>query len=468
MHSLFIKNKKKSCRNCLVLLSLLLLSNCQSSKNNLSIQDYEIAVRWADMALYIAKNTPSNSPTFASRGFGYIGFTMYESVVHSSEQKQSLAGQLNKLDALPQPDKSKKYNWVLSLNAGQAFILKNIYQQTSDENKEKIDSLEKVIQNTFKEAEADEQVAARSVAYGRAVASAIFEWSKNDGGHRGYLNNFESEINMPTDKGSWKAPYFAQTISRFPLHPSWGNNRTFIKANKSLEMPQFIHYQKTKNCAYYKQFAEVYDVNKKLSQEQKEIAMWWNDDPSETFTPPGHSFNLASIVLKTKKADLITCAETYARVGIAVADAFITCWKMKYYFFTERPSSFISENIDAEWESFWPDPPFPAFPSGHAMQASAVATVLADFYGDKMNIVDDTHSSRPKDEIRNVEYKKRNFTSFWQVAEETAYSRFLGGIHTNQDNLIGLQEGAHLGKNINSLSWNKKIFSLVKSDNTVR
>lgn len=280
---------------------LLLLSNCQSSRKELSIQEYVVPVRWADMALYIAKNTPSNSPTFASRGFGYLGLTMYESVVHGWEQQQSLSGQLNQLSTLPQPDKTKKYNWVLSLNAGQAFILKNIYQQTSDENKTKIDSLEKAIQNSFKELETDEQVVARSVAYGRAVASAIFEWSKSDGGHRGYLNNFEYKMNMPANNGSWKAPYFAQTISRFPLHPYWGNNRTFLKVNENWRMPQFMQYQKSKNCKYYKQFAEVYEASKKLSQEEKEIAMWWNDDPSETFTPPGHSYNLTSIVLRTKK-----------------------------------------------------------------------------------------------------------------------------------------------------------------------
>ncbi len=72
-----------------------------------------------------------------------------------------------------------------------------------------------------------------------------------------------------------------------------------------------------------------------------------------------------------------------------------------------------------------------------------------------MNIVDNTHAARAKDETRNVEYKRRSFSSFWQVAEETAYSRFLGGIHTDYDNRIGLQEGAKVGKNINMLKWNR-------------
>lgn len=127
---------------------------------------------------------------------------------------------------------------------------------------------------------------------------------------------------------------------------------------------------------------------------------------------------------------------------------------MKYYYFSERPSTYISENIDDEWEPFWPDPPFPAFPSGHATQASAVATVLSDLYGENNNIVDTTHLGRKKDKIRNVEYKERRFSSFWEVAEETAYSRFLGGIHSNFDNVVGLSEGKKVGNNINNLNWN--------------
>lgn len=448
-----------------IVLIACLFWNCKSVKKEQAISpvyENEIPILWANMALYIAKNTPANSPTFASRGFGYFGLTMYESVVHGYKNKQSLAGQLSQLPSLPQPDTTKKYEWPLALNAAQAFMLKNIYLQTSDENKQKVDSLENLILDNYKTSGKDTGALQRSVAYGKAVASVIYEWSKTDGGHRGYLNNFDTKLEMPATSGSWKAPFYGQTISHFPLHPHWGNNRTFLKADANFPMPHFIHYEKSKNSAYYKQFNDVYDANKKLTQQQKEIAMWWNDDPSDTYTPPGHSYNLATIVLKTKKADLITCAETYARTGIAVADAFIVCWRMKYKFCTERPSTYVSENIDAGWQAFWPDPPFPAFPSGHATQAGAVATVMAGYFGDKMNIIDDTHSQRPKDKIRNVEYKSRSFTSFWQVAEETAYSRFLGGIHCKQDNEVGLKVGASIGKNINSLIWNKE-FLLTKN-----
>jgi hypothetical protein len=432
-------------------LSFIFFQNCEQKRATF-VNEYEVAVLWADMALLITKGTPSNSPTFASRAFGYIGVTMYESVVGGSKNHKSLVGQLNGLDKLPTRDDSKKYNWVLSLNAAQAFIIKNIYIQTSDENKLKVDSLENVITESLAVNE-DDEVVNRSVEYGRSVGAAIFKWSKSDGGHRGYLFNFDSKVNHPTGPGFWRAPFFAQTISRFPLHPHWGDNRTFLESNANWKMPSCIPYDSTRDSDYFKQFKDVYQSNLDLTQEQKEITVWWNDDPSDSFTPPGHSYNLASLTVKLKQPDLITAAETYARVGLSVADAFVACWRMKYHYFSERPSTFISEHIDDEWEPFWPDPPFPAFPSGHATQASAVATVLTNLYGDKINIVDNTHAGRSMNKLRKVEYKERVFSSFWEVAEETAYSRFLGGIHSTLDNRIGLEEGAKIGQHVNSLKW---------------
>ena len=209
------------------------------------------------------------------------------------------------------------------------------------------------------------------------------------------------------------------------------------------------------NSPYYQQFLAVYNQEKTLTQDQKEAAVWWGDDPDETFTPPGHSYYLANTVVKQANPTLIKCAETYAKVGMAVADAFTNCWKWKYQFFTERPNTFVTEHIDPRWESFWPDPPFPAFPSGHAIQAAATATVLTDLYGEKFDITDNAHVGRKRDELREVEFKARHFNSFWEIAEETAKSRFYGGIHVPQDNNAGLEKGKVVGENINKLKWKK-------------
>ena len=95
-----------------------LLVSCQQKKL-VAPQDFELATAWADMTNHITRTTPANSPTFASRCFGYIGLTMYESVVNGYPQYQSVASQLNGLGTLPLPEKGATYNWPLALNAGQ-------------------------------------------------------------------------------------------------------------------------------------------------------------------------------------------------------------------------------------------------------------------------------------------------------------------------------------------------------------
>ncbi|MCX8210573.1 MAG: vanadium-dependent haloperoxidase [Lewinella sp.] len=437
-----------------VALLLFLFILLQSCGNGVHYEDRDVPSVWADMTLKLSKETPGNSPTYASRCLGYIGLTMYECMVPDYPERRSLAGQLSQLTSLPTPDSGNDYNYVLAMSAGQAKILRSVYNHTSDANKVSIDSLEMEIENYLRSSLPTE-VADRSVSFGKRMAAAIFEWSKSDGGHRAYLRNFEKGMVHPDLPGSWKPPLFAQSFSHHPLHPFWGRNRPFLPANYEVEEPSFIPYDTTSGSAYYEQMKAVYETDLVLTQEQKEVALWWGDDPDDTFTPPGHSYYIAGMVLRANDEDAITRAETFARVGMAVADAFILCWRWKYQFFSERPNTFVSAFIDEEWESFWPDPPFPAFPSGHAIQAAAAATVLADLFGPDFVLTDRCHLGRRYDEERETGWVERPFTKFWDVALETADSRFYGGIHTAQDNEVGLVKGAEVGDNIGGLRWRR-------------
>lgn len=436
-----------------IILSLFyLLFNACSTKEQPKMSGKEVALEWANMTLFITRYTPSNSPTFASRAFGYTGLTMYESVVPGFTEYKTMNGQLPELEKLPSIDNTKEYNWVLALNAGQSEILKNIYVQTSEENIQKIDSLEQVIFTQFQDG-LDEETVSRSVEFGKSVADAIFEWSKTDGGHRGYLNNFDKEMVHPDRPGAWKPPLFAQSFSHHPLHPHWGENRTFASTNKELEEPKMIPYDTTPGSPYYKQFEDVYLKDLELTQLEKEAAIWWGDDPDVSFTPPGHSYYFATLAVEGHDISLIETAQVYAQVGMAVSDAFVNCWKWKYQFFTERPNTFVSKYIDEEWESFWPDPPFPSFPSGHAIQAAAAATVLEHNFGKEFTFTDRAHEGRERDELKETDFVVRSFDTFWDAAQETADSRFYGGIHTQLDNEVGLEKGVEIAKNVYALEW---------------
>ncbi len=420
---------------------------CAFSK---AIVDAKVAKDWAKLTLNILKTNKGGSPTFNSRFLGYVGLTMYESVVKGSKDQLSLVGKINDLDYLPRFDQKRRINWILSLNAGQAQIIRLIYGFTTSTNLAKIDSLEISILQTYSVGLKEHDIVA-SIKYGKKIADAIFEYSKTDGGHLGYLENFDSTFVIKSGNGLWTPPVKGQSEVSLPLHPKWGLNRTFSKANYVLPIPQMMEYDFTKGSVYHNYMKEVFDVRNSLSQEQKEIANWWGDDPSQTFSPPGHSYYIALVAVEKSNVNLFVAAQTFSAVGMAVADAFINCWKTKYHYNAERPFSFIYYNMSTLWDLFWPEPPFPAFYSGHAGQASSAATVLTKIYGEFFEFVDEAHLERPIDTERLVEFKPRKFNSFFQAAEESAMSRLYGGIHTRHDNEIGLKEGKKIGQNINDL-----------------
>ncbi len=442
----------------LLVLVILFIYGCRTSNDptapdNISksadTYNADVALKWAEMSLKLTRLTPGFTPPVASRAFGYAGVAMYESVVPGIKAHRSLAGQLNGLKALPVPEAGQEYHWAASANASQLYMAKNLWPNASEAAKKSVDSLAQAFRTAF-EAESSKEIIARSEAFGESVAKAIFEWSKTDGGHEGYNRNFPANFKVQIAPGSWQPTENGRLI---PMQPYWGQNRTFIVANSTMPMPLPLEVSTKPESPYFQQYYDVYKKNISLTQLEKEISVWWADDPSETFTPPGHSYNIARIAVKTSNAKLDKAVEAFARTGIAVADAFVLCWKCKYTFNNERPYTFIRRAVDPRWVPFWPAPPFPGYSSGHSTQSSASAVAMEGLFGTDFAFVDDSHIGRVRDTKRNVDFKARSFKSLWAAAEESAYSRFLGGIHTFQDNDTGLKEGRKMGQNINALRW---------------
>ncbi len=409
----------------------------------------EVATKWADMDLLLIRKSTGFSPPVAARALGYAGLTIYEAVVPGLKTNKSLAGQLNGLRTLPKIDSSKTYHWGASANAAAAYIAVNIWANAPDASKKTVDSLKMALRAGYVK-ETSEMIVKDSEAYGESVAKAIFEWSMTDGGHQGYLRNFPADYQVPIFQGAWQP---TENGRKTPMQPYWGRNRTMVALNGILPAPVPLVVSTNQTSTYFKEYNAVYVKNKSLTQAEKEIAVWWADDPSETFTPPGHSYNLAKIAVKSSMVKLDKAVEAFARTGIAVNDGFIMCWKCKYTFNNERPYTFVRRAIDPNWIPFWPAPPFPGYISGHASQSAATAGVLEVVFGNNFAFTDDSHVGRVKDTKRNVDFKARTYKSFAEAAAESSLSRFLGGIHTMQDNNVGLAEGQKVAKNINNLKW---------------
>ena len=133
-------------------------------------------------------------------------------------------------------------------------------------------------------------------------------------------------------------------------------------------------------------------------------------------------------------------AELYAVLAVALADAFLSCWKEKYRTNLLRPDAYIREHVDPQWRPFVATPVFPEYTSGHSVASRAAATVLTHLLG-AVPFTDDTHSSRTR-------LHPRAFASFHRAAEEAAMSRLYGGIHYPMSIQVGLSQGDDVGRHV--------------------
>jgi membrane-associated phospholipid phosphatase len=142
-------------------------------------------------------------------------------------------------------------------------------------------------------------------------------------------------------------------------------------------------------------------------------------------------------ILERDDVGIEKSVEVLARLGVALADAFIGCWQTKYEFDLLRPVTYIRRTIDKSWESAIITPPFPEYPSGHSTQSAAAAVVLTDLFGENFAFEDATHA---KDGL-----EPRHYASFWAAAEEAGISRLYGGIHFRAAIERGLEQGRCIG-----------------------
>ena len=441
--TLFMKVLKFS----LIISLLVFFSQCQKDEfaNSKKTNTYkaDLAIEYMELLREITKVHPGFSPPVASRAFGYAGVTLYESLVHGMPEYESLAGKLNGLTDLPQPESEKSYHWGLVANAAMNEVIKLFYPLTPSSIASQIEFLQAKYKTDFSD-DVIEDVMSRSEVYGKALAAAVFEYSKTDGGHEGFKNNFPA-YDVPKGNGFW-VPTGANLT---PLQPFWGNNRTFVKNAVDHSQPiGHNSFSTDKNSIFYSQALEVYSVSKSLTNEQSTIAQFWSDDPGAPGTPPGHSVSIATIALKNTNATLSKAAETYAKLGMAVSDAFVSCWKCKYVFNLLRPITYIRENIDASWTTLLPTPAFPEYTSGHSVQSGATARVLSDLFGYNFSFMDNTHAKRT-----DINGSPRTFRSFDHFAAEAAISRLYGGIHYRQAIELGVDQGTKVGDLINSLKF---------------
>lgn len=396
-----------------------------------------VATRWFDLALKLAR-TLKISPPEAARAFGYLGVALYEAVIKGMPAHRSLAGQLNGWQGAPGFELGKAYDWSLVVNSALAVVANKMLAKDANASSE-VQALKQQLLAQLA-SETPPQIVQRSTLAGASVADEILRWAAADQ----YDALYNCPFNPPQGPGLWTPtpPAFAPA-----LQPCWGQLRPFaLTDSQPCPAPSPPAYSEARQSAFYQEALEVYQTVNALSPEQKDIADFWADNAGQTGTPPGHWISIVGQVLGERSNSLEAAAQAYARVSIALADAFITCWKTKFAFNLVRPVTYIQNLIDPEWTTAVVTPPFPEYTSGHSVASGAAAQVLSDLWG-PMAFVDRTHDA--------LGLAPRSFGSFMEAAQEAAISRLYGGIHFRSAIENGVQQGICIGNHVNALRWKK-------------
>jgi PAP2 superfamily len=397
----------------------------------------EVPAAWFDLALDLVRTTPGFSPPVASRAFGYAGVALYQAVVPGIPGRRSFAGELNGLTDVPRPARLACH-WPTVASRALASILRALFPTTPAVNRAAIEELERRVSKKARAA-LPPAVYRRSVKLGTDVARHVYEWSKLDGGHEAFLRNFPLYA-PPSGPSLWEPtpPGFLPA-----LQPYWGANRPFVlRSGEACSAVRPLAYSENPGSPFYREAYECYDSVNHLTSDQEAIARFWSDDPGETATAPGHSISILTQVVRALDLPLDSAAEAYAKVGIAVADAFISCWSAKYRFNLLRPVTYVRRLIDPSWMPLLITPPFPEYTSGHSVQSGAAAQVLTDLFG-PFAFIDRTHERRG--------LGQRSFGSFIDAAHEAAISRLYGGIHFRAACERGVEQGICIGKRVSAL-----------------
>jgi len=295
----------------------------------------------------------------------------------------------------------------------------------------------------------DEETYNRSIAFGEETGKIILKRTTAD--------NYKQTRGMDKFLGSDAPGKWRPTPPDYSdgAEPYWA----MIKPMKLDSAGQFhcgppYKYSTDTSSNFYRQVKEVYSMGRNLSDTQKTIARYWDDNPFVTehsghlmygnkkITPVGHWMGITGIACKMKNLNEVETAQAYLLTSLAIFDGFISCWKVKYQTQVVRPVTVVNELIERTWTPFLQTPPFPEHTSAHSVISAAAAAVLSKRFGENFSFKDTSE----------MEYigLQRSFPSFMDASLEASVSRVYGGIHYMNSVKEGVVFGKKIGEYYNS------------------
>tara|TARA_A100001011_G_scaffold399937_1_gene511171 strand:+ start:741 stop:2075 length:1335 start_codon:yes stop_codon:yes gene_type:complete len=379
------------------------------------------------------------SPPVASRVYLYPSIAAYEIVAtHNPDKYNSLVGQVKGLKQIPKSENSSVNTKLASLYAfngvGKALIF----------SENKMISFEKELQNKIEQMGVPKKVVMASKSYANQVVEAILDWSSKD--------MYSQTRTFPKYTIRDEYQYWKPTPPDYMdgIEPHWQEIRTMVLDSSNQFPPKApLELNLEKGSPFQTQLMDIFQLTNTLTEEQVDIAKFWDCNPYVThhkghsmfatkkITPGGHWIGITAIATRKAKSSFDDVINAYANVSIALFDSFISCWDEKWKTLVVRPETLINQYYDEEWLPLLQTPPFPEYTSGHSVISRAAALILTDLFGDNFQFIDTSELMYGLPE--------RSYNSFIHASEEAAISRFYGGIHYMMAITEGVQQGQKVG-----------------------
>lgn len=395
----------------------------------------DVALSWYKLEQKLISTTPGFGPGPTGRAFGYSGLVLYESVIPGMPAYQSLYKYYTG-NAIPL-NKEAYYFWPASANTAMACFFKKFFSTTSAQNLEEINQLE-ALNNTAYAGSIGTEKLQPSIIFGKAVAEAVFAWSKTDGA----LATYPAYV-PPIGPGLWipTPPALAAPVGVYT-----SQFRPFSAIGQAEQPGPPISYSADPASAFYQQVNQVYTISKTLTHLDSMLVKHWGDIPGNK-NGPAHFTQVLMQLVEAEKLNLETAAFAFAKHGFALNDAGISVFTTKYKYNVIRPVSYINNvMVHPEWATIIPTPPHPEYPAAHATTAAAVVAVLETIFGKQYAFTDRTHEAL---------YGAFKYSSLKAYGEAAGWSRVLGGIHYAPSVEVGLWQGKAVGAKVNQLPFKK-------------
>jgi hypothetical protein len=396
----------------------------------------DVLKEWIKMDLQLLRSNAAKLNNFVMlHHWAYSSIALYEAVVPGMPSYQSLSGQLSEMPVMPAAGHNKTYHWPTCANAVLATMTRNFYADSITQGgRDSITFLEDSL-NTRYQTEVEADVFERSKAFGKQIATLVFEWALTDG----YVAKRPVYV-IPLGEGLWQRTPPALLA---PQRPYWGLNRPLMPGSVAASrIPPPPPYSTDATSPFYLSAKETYDLRNNLSPDEQAQVRFWRDVPGG-----GHAHWLSIFLQVLNKEGarvmLDKAVVVFAKMGITQNDARISCWSAKYEYNVLRPITYINDWIapKKDWTAFITTPNHPEYPSAHSSFSGPAVGVLTQEFGENYSFTDQTYDFLP--------LPARQYTSFAHAGMEAGNSRVLGGIHYRFSITAGNQLGASIANHLN-------------------